>query len=174
MKRYSVAIMIPLVLLAALLASQHGAASTVAQVALPGSAYLPLVYQLPPPAAAPTPISVPPPEGACAQNAPAAAEGLQAWMTNSSPTQNSSTTLCVWLIVRGQGANLANVTATIHYKSSERVLGPVSTRSNGSVAMPFTVGNVTIGYKVLVDVVVELGGERYTAQTSFTPVAAAP
>jgi hypothetical protein len=165
-----VAIVVPLVLLAALFITQHGNARTVAPQALPIGAYLPQVYQQPARAAAPSPISVPPPEGVCGQNAPPAVEGLQAWMTNPWPTQNSFTMLCVWLIVRGQGAHLASTSATVHYKASDRALGPVSTRSNGSAALPFSMGRVTIGYTVLVDVVVEFRGQRYTTRTSFTPV----
>jgi hypothetical protein len=91
-------------------------------------------------------------------------------MTNPWPTQNSFTTLCTWLIVRGQGAHLASTSATIHYKASDRALGPVSTRINGSAALAFSMGRVTIGYTVPVDVVAEFRGQRYTAQTSFTPV----
>jgi hypothetical protein len=171
MKRFSVAV--PLVLLAALLAIQHGSARTLPQQALPPSAYLPLVYQPRQPAEAPTPDTVPPPEGACGQTAPPAAEGLQAWMTNPTPPQNSTITLCVWLIVGGDGAHLASTTALVRYKTSERTLGPVSTRNNGSAALPFSIGRATIGYTVLVDVVVEAEGQRYTAQTSFTPIQAA-
>jgi hypothetical protein len=165
-----VAIVVPLVLFVALFIAQYAYARTVAQQALPIGFYLPLVYQQPMRAAAPTPISVPPPEGACGRSAPAAVEGLQAWMTNPWPTQNSFTTLCTWLIVRGQGAHLASTSATIHYKASDRALGPVSTRINGSAALAFSMGRVTIGYTVPVDVVAEFRGQRYTAQTSFTPV----
>jgi hypothetical protein len=167
-----VAIVVPLALLAALFITQYGNARTAAPQVLPTGAYLPLVYQRPVPAAAPSPIAVPPPDGICGQNAPAPVEGLQAWVTNPWPTQNSSTMLCVWLIVRGQGAHLASASATVHYKASDRALGPVSTRSNGSAALPFSMGRVTIGYTVLVDVVVEFRGERYTTQASFTPVEA--
>jgi hypothetical protein len=63
--------------------------------------YLPLVERAPE-AAAPTATETPtvvPPRGSCATGAPDPAEGVQAWVTNPAPAQNSIETLCVRLIV---------------------------------------------------------------------------
>ena len=137
-------------------------------------AYLPLVVQsspTPTPTATPTPIPtatprpIPPPDGVCATNAPAPAEGAQAWMTVQNPARFSDTTLCVRLIVNGEVVSGATASGLAHYKTTNTALGPATTGADGVAQMTFSIGGASAGYTVVVDATV--GG--YYAQTSFTP-----
>jgi hypothetical protein len=126
---------------------------------------------VPPPAPAPNPPppSGPAPSGTCSQNAPAIAEGPQAWMTVTTPARRSDTTLCVRLTVGGQPVAGAEVIATAHYKSTNAPLGPATTGGDGVASITFSVGGATPGFEVSVDAVITSGGKTYRASTSFTP-----
>lgn len=137
----------------------------------------PVPTNTPAPKATPTPVPtdtpVPPtkepgaptPDAPCDQNAPAPANGAQAWMTVSSPARFSMTTLCVRLISNGQVVSGASASGVAHYKTTNTSLGPSTTGSDGVAHMTFSVGGASAGFTVVVDAAV---GER-TAQTSFTP-----
>lgn len=124
-----------------------------------------------PPVPTPNPQlpSGPAPSGTCNQNAPAIAEGPQAWMTVSTPSRRSDTTLCVRLTVGGQPVAGAEVNAIAHYKSTNAQLGPAVTGGDGVASITFSVGGATPGFTVNVDAVIASGGKTYRTSTSFTP-----
>lgn len=147
-----------------------------AQPGLPASAvYLPIVFRSLPtvtstlsPTATPQP-TIPPVTSVCAQNAPAAHEGAQAWMMVQSPSRRSFTTLCVRLIVRGQVVVGASASGTAHYKTTDTSFDLGATDDEGVAAVTFNVGGASSGYTVAVDAQVRSSGKIYRASTSFTP-----
>jgi hypothetical protein len=126
-----------------------------------------------PPAPQPTPAPQPPPSSGitrtCAQNAPAPAEGAQAWMTVPEPGRRSDNTLCVRLVVNGQPVAGAGVEAEVNYKSTKATLDTATTGADGVAQLTFNIGGASSGYTVRVDVTVTVNGQTYTTNTSFTP-----
>jgi hypothetical protein len=138
--------------------------------------YLPIVRAEIPPTAAPTATatatatpteqpSIPAPEAPCDQNAPAPAEGAQAWMTVPNPSRFSFTTVCARRIQGGQVVTGAAMTAVAHYKSKDTDLGATTSGADGVGHLTFNIGGATVGYTVVVDVTI--GGQ--STSTSFTP-----
>lgn len=123
----------------------------------------------PSPGPSPSTPPVPTPDGACAQNAPAPAEGAQAWMTVTNPATRSDTTLCVRLLRNGQVIAGAQASGVAYYKSTNTALGPATTGPDGVAAMTFSIGGASPGFTVRVDATVVYAGQTYTASTSFTP-----
>jgi hypothetical protein len=117
----------------------------------------------------PPPPPIPQPTGECAQNAPEPEEGAQAWVTNGYPHQLEDITLCVRLIVQGRIVFDAPASAVVHYKTTDRELGPAYTNAEGVAALPFNIGGASRGYTVWIDALVSNQGRDYTAQTAFTP-----
>ncbi len=115
----------------------------------------------------PTFASVPTPDGACATNAPAPAEEVQAWMTNGSPAMGEEVTLCVRLILDGQPVSGAEATGLIQYETGEVQVGPVNTAADGVATMPFSVDEAASGV-IEVPVLVRYEERNQTGQTSFT------
>lgn len=132
--------------------------------------YLPLIRAQQPPTATPTPIpteqpSIPTPQPPCDQNAPAPAEGAQAWMTVQNPARFSNTSVCARLIQGGQVITGATMSATAHYKSKDTNLGATTSGADGVGHLTFNIGGASAGYTVVVDVAI--GGQ--STSTSFTP-----
>jgi hypothetical protein len=117
----------------------------------------------------PTEPPIPPPAAPCNLNAPAPAEGAQAWMTVTDPPRFSMTTLCVRLILNGQVIPGATVSGVAHYKTTNTNLGPATSGADGVGHITFSIGGAAAGYTVVVDAKAVFGGQTYTAQTSFTP-----
>lgn len=122
-----------------------------------------------PPVPTEPPINVPIPQGICADNAPAPAEGAQAWMTIREPTPGVVTTLCARLILAGQPVSNAVVTGKVRYPTADQTLTPAVTGADGVVAIPFLVSNFSLGMVIPVDVSVSYRGQTFRALTSFTP-----
>lgn len=87
-----------------------------------------------------------------------------AHMTNTSPTQYSTTTVVVATGVAG-----AQVTTTAHYKTTDTTHTGVAD-SAGTAEVPYKISRATIGYTVVVDVTATNAGHSATCTTSFTPV----
>lgn len=121
-----------------------------------------------PPSTAP-PGTTPPPaaSSACTASAPAPMEGVQAWVTNATPAPGEEVTLCVRLVLNGQGAAGASATGLIQYDTTETQLGPQSTRHDGIAAMPFVVDAQAQG-TVSIPVIVRYENTNRTSETSFT------
>jgi hypothetical protein len=107
------------------------------------------------------------PSGSCATGAPDPAEGVQAWVTNPAPAQNSIETLCVRLITGDEPVSGATATGVAHYKSKDTSLGLALTGSDAVAQIDFDISRATIGYTVFIDVTV--GGQTVRHTTSFTP-----
>jgi hypothetical protein len=101
----------------------------------------------------------------CDANEPAPQEGAQAWVTKTSPPQNSDETVCARLIVNGVPQNNVGVHLTVHYKSKDSFYDGV-TATQGTAAITFGIGRASAGYTVVVDVRFDTGQR---ASTSFTP-----
>ena len=133
--------------------------------------FLPLVLSAPPTPTrtpAPTPTqqpSAPTPEAPCDQNAPAPAEGTQAWMTVQNPARFSKTTVCVRLIQAGQIVPGAPMNATAHYRTTTTNLGSAAAGADGVAHITFSIGSATSGYMVVVDG--SIAGHAFA--TSFRP-----
>lgn len=108
---------------------------------------------------------LPAPAAPCDQNAPAPAEGAQAWMTITSPARFSNTTLCVRLIIGGQVVSGQTAHGVAHYKTTNTDLGTATTGNDGVAHMTFSIGGASSGFTVGVDA--DVSGR--TAHTSFTP-----
>lgn len=118
----------------------------------------------------PTRTPMPTPNAACVQSAPPPSEGPQAWMTVYHPAQGANTTLCARLIVNLQPVSGAIIIAVAHYQTGDVNLGPATTGTDGIGAITFNVGTAVSGYPVIIDVTITYNGQRYTAQTVFTPI----
>jgi len=132
--------------------------------------YLPIVRSEPTPTAIPTATpteqpSIPTPDSPCDQNAPAPAEGAQAWMTVPSPARFSNTTVCARLIQNGQVVSGAPMSAVAHYKTKDTDLGGATSGADGVGHITFSIGGASAGFTVVVDVTI--GGQH--TSTSFTP-----
>jgi hypothetical protein len=119
-------------------------------------------------------LGVPPIEGACVQNAPPAAEGAQAWMTNPEPdTENQPNSVCVRLIIGGQAVKNAKVSMVMHYRRKDVKYGPIKTREDGVAEQGFYIGDRKLAQRnnaVLIDITITApDGTIYTTTTSFTP-----
>lgn len=91
-----------------------------------------------------------------------------AWVSNSSPTQNSNVTTYGRLIVNGSPVSQAPMYTTWHYKSYPSFENCVTNR-NGIGECTRKIGRATIGYEVRVDVRIDHAGTQYETHTSFTP-----
>ncbi|MDQ2995435.1 MAG: hypothetical protein M3R61_00035 [Chloroflexota bacterium] len=164
-----VAAFIALIAASAAFASAPAAADCAVQRCV----YVPLIRSAIQPTAMPTPTLVPPtqqpgiptPAAPCDQNAPAPAEGAQAWMTVPNPARFSSTTVCARLIQNGQVVVGAPMAAVAHYKSKDTDLGSATAGADGVGRITFNIGGASAGYTVVVDVTI--GGQ--STSTSFTP-----
>jgi hypothetical protein len=132
-----------------------------------------LLRQQGPPAPVELP-GVPPIQGACVQNAPAAAEGAQAWVTVPEPTTESQfNSICVRLIIGGQIVKDSAVNVVLHYRRDDVKYGPVKIDEDGVAEQGFNIGDRKLANRnivVPIDVTITApDGQVYTAQTSFTP-----
>jgi hypothetical protein len=133
-----------------------------------------LVRQQAPPPPPPGLPGIPPITGNCVQNAPAPAEGAQAWVTVPEPTAESQfNSVCARLIVNGQPVKDAEVKVVLHYRKGDDHYGPVKTGDNGVAEQGFNIGDRKLANRnieVPIDVQIDApGGQEYTAKTSFTP-----
>jgi hypothetical protein len=114
---------------------------------------------------------IPEPAGACADNAPPAVEGPQAWVADPSPnTPSTDNTLCARLIVSGAVVAGAQVNAEAHYDKLNVHYGPAPTGADGVAQMPFNIGKAKNKLVVPIDVTFQApDGQTYTAATNFRP-----
>jgi hypothetical protein len=131
-------------------------------------------YVPPPPAEVLGLPGVPPVQGACAQNAPYAVEGAQAWMTEyEHDVSNEPTSVCVRLVLNGQAVKDAKVKMTLHYRTRDVRYGPIKTGEDGVAEQGFYIGGRSLAqrnYTVNIDITVTApNGDVYTTTTSFTP-----
>jgi hypothetical protein len=110
----------------------------------------------------------PNPESPCNQNAPFHQDGLQSWMTITSPSQFSYTTLCTRMTLGGVVPGLG-IHAVAHYKTTDTDLGIAYAGTDGVAKFTFNIGGATSGYTVLVESNAIYLGENYHSQTTFTP-----
>jgi hypothetical protein len=132
-----------------------------------------LVRQQAPPPPSDLP-GIPPIQGACVQNAPAAAEGAQAWVTVPEPTTESQfNSICARLILNGQVVKDAKVDVVLHYRRDDVGYGPVKTDDDGVAEQGFNIGDrrqANRNVEVPIDVTITTpDGQVYTTKTSFTP-----
>jgi len=107
---------------------------------------------------------VPPPTGVnvvCQTNG---AAQICAWVSNGTPTKNTTETVYGRLLVSGIGQGGQAMTATWHYKSTTPTCTG-STDSTGNASCSRSIGTATSGYQV--NVFIKING--YTATTWFTP-----
>lgn len=120
--------------------------------------------------AAPTPPTNPAPPtanlGDCAPNAPAVAEGAQAWMATPTVQRRGKALLCVRLTLSGQPVAGATALSNVLYSTGPQPLSPVPTQSNGVAQVSFDVGPVSDStVKIQVDVLYK--DVEYATTTSF-------
>lgn len=93
---------------------------------------------------------------------------ITAYMSDPHPQKNTNVAVYGKLMVNGFPANGATMNTTWHYKTTTSncsgVAGP-----DGIASCVKNVGNVTIGFTVVVDVTMTYNGQNYYATTSFTP-----
>jgi hypothetical protein len=127
---------------------------------------------------APTPVAglpgIPQPHGNCTANAPAPAEGAQAWMTVPKPaTVGQFDSICARMISSGKVVPHAEVRATINFFESTQRYGPAQTGDDGVAEIGFKIGDEHQSRRhqtILVNVtIVTPDGQTYRTQTSFWP-----
>jgi hypothetical protein len=108
----------------------------------------------------------------CPENAPAAAEGAQAWMANRRPAAPDMTnSLCARLTVGGAAVAGAQVAAVVHFNYGDTSIGPAMTGADGQVQIDFNIGKARHRSVVAVDVQIKAAdGAVYTAVTNFRPI----
>jgi hypothetical protein len=132
-----------------------------------------LLRQQAPPPPPPGLPGIPPIQGACVQNAPAPAEGPQAWVTVPEPkVENQFNSICARLILNGQVVRDAKVNVVLHYRKDDDHYGPVKTDDDGVAEQGFNIGDRTVSLRnveVPIDVIITApDGQVYTAKTSYT------
>ena len=76
----------------------------------------------------------------CPENAPAPAEGAQAWVANPQPQAPGSTnTLCARLTLGGAAAAGAQVSAVVHFNYGDLKIGPATTGADGQAQIDFNI-----------------------------------
>jgi hypothetical protein len=127
-----------------------------------------------PPAQNPGLPGIPPVQGACVQNAPPAAEGAQAWMTDAEPKiEGQFNSVCVRLIVGGQIVPDSKVNMVMHYRRQDVGYGPIRIDQDGVAEQGFNIGDSKLAQRnqlVKIDITIDTpDGAVYTTSTSFTP-----
>jgi hypothetical protein len=114
---------------------------------------------------------IPQPNGVCAQNAPPAAEGAQAWVIDPQPNApGTDNVICGRLILQGAVVGGAQVTAEAQYPDHLRSFGPATTGADGVAALPFNIKIAKSRFVVEINVTFTApDGTNYTAATNFRP-----
>jgi hypothetical protein len=107
----------------------------------------------------------------CPENAPAVAEGAQAWVADPQPKAPGSTnTLCARLTVGGAPVAGAQVAAVAHFDYGDVAIGPATTGPDGQARIDFNIDKARNRFIVTIDVGVQApDGQVFAATTSFRP-----
>lgn len=107
----------------------------------------------------------------CPPNAPAPAEGAQAWMGDAEPiAPGIMNAVCARLIVNGAPVTGAEVKATAHYEGATASYGPIVTGADGQVQIDFNIGKAKNRTPVTIELAfIAPGGQSFSAATSFQP-----
>ena len=107
----------------------------------------------------------------CPGNAPAAAEGPQAWMADAEPVSpGTMNAVCARLTVNGAPVAGAQVTAKAFYASGDVTYPVATTGADGQAQIDFTIGKAKNRNVVGIEVSFKAPGVGdFTASTSFTP-----
>jgi hypothetical protein len=107
----------------------------------------------------------------CPENAPAPAEGPQAWVANPQPdAPGSINTLCVRLTVGGAPAAGAQVVGVAHFNYGDLKIGPSTTGADGQARIDFNIDKARNRFVVTIDVTFKAAdGQSYTVATNFRP-----
>ncbi|HJZ45689.1 MAG TPA: hypothetical protein VKE41_00945, partial [Roseiflexaceae bacterium] len=126
---------------------------------------------LPQPAPAKGPAPAPVLAIGCPENAPALAEGPQAWVANPQPqAPGTNNTLCARLTLGGAPVAGAQVTAVAHFNYGDLKIGPATTGADGQVQVDFNIDKARNRFVVTVEVEFKApDGQIYTAATNFRP-----
>ena len=95
---------------------------------------------------------------------------LCAWVSNGTPTRNSTVTVYGRLLVNGQPVADAAMHTVWHYATTSPTCDGV-TGTNGIASCSRSIGNATIGRNVTISVDVSHNGHVYSTSTYFTPQA---
>ena len=114
---------------------------------------------------------VPAPAIGCPENAPATAEGPQAWVANPQPqAPGTINTLCARLTLGGAAAAGAQVSAVVHFNYGDLKIGPATTGADGQAQIDFNIDKARNGFVVVIDVTFKAAdGQTYSATTNFRP-----
>ncbi len=93
---------------------------------------------------------------------------VSASVSDPNPPKYSLETVYGQLTVNGLPAVGATMTTTWHYKTTTVGCSDI-TNSSGQASCSRTIGNATLGYRVVIDVVFSYNGRTYSTSTSFTP-----
>lgn len=128
-------------------------------------------YDSPPPPAGPALPNIPAPTGNCSANAPAAAEGAQAWVTVIQPSDLFQfDSICARLILNGVPVSGAEVNAVAYRHESDAPYGPALTGADGVAELGFPIKEARDRYVVYIDVSIKApNGQTYTTITYFRP-----
>jgi hypothetical protein len=135
-----------------------------------------------PPPATTTPVATTPPATTTAPpttSAPAtvsasgclpatSSDGVQACVSNASPTKNSNVTVYGRLVVGGKAISGATMNTSWHYKTTTSSCSGTS-GTDGVASCTRDISRATSGYTVNIDVVFTYNGQSYSGSTSFTP-----
>jgi competence protein ComEC len=91
-----------------------------------------------------------------------------AWVSNTSPSQNSTVTVYGRIMDQGSPASGSPMETTWHYKTTTSHCSGTS-GSNGIASCSRSISRATIGYTVIIDVTFTHDGQAYSSYTSFTP-----
>lgn len=129
------------------------------------------VYQAAAQAAKPDKAAKPAKVIGCAPNAPAAAEGAQAWVADAEPAAPATgNSVCARLIVNGAPVAGAEVKATARYSDATFGYGPATTGADGQAQIDFNIDKAKNRFVVAIDVAFTApGGQVYSASTNFRP-----
>jgi hypothetical protein len=107
----------------------------------------------------------------CAPNAPAPAEGPQAWVADAEPAApGSNNAVCTRLIIGGAPVAGAEVKAVAHYSDATFSYGPATTGADGQAEIQFNIDKARNRFVVVIDVTFTgPDGTQYTAATNFRP-----
>ncbi|MDQ5852944.1 MAG: hypothetical protein M3380_12935, partial [Chloroflexota bacterium] len=107
-------------------------------------------------------FNVPVPHIPCNQNVPAAANGLQLWLTDPSPPSwEDQAVACVRLILDGQAAAGANAIVYRHYDNETRPTITHTTANDGVAGFIFYIGPGSPGMPASLEAVVSHRGTTY-------------
>jgi hypothetical protein len=107
----------------------------------------------------------------CPENAPAPAEGAQAWVANPQPqAPGSINTLCARLTLGGAPVADAQVAAVAHFNYGDLKIGPATTGADGQAQIDFNIDKARNRTVVPIDVTFTAAdGQMYTVTTNFRP-----